>query len=42
MNIYRFDIKTGKSIDPIKKKKSIEKGLKLKRAIKKGIAKYGK
>lgn len=36
MNIYRFDIKTGKSIDPIKKKKSIEKGLKLKRALKKG------
>lgn len=36
MNIYRFDLKTGKSIDPIKKKKAIEKGLKLKRALKKG------
>ena len=42
MNIYRFDLKTGKSIDPIKKKKAIESGLKLKKAIKKGIAKYGK
>jgi len=36
MNIYRVDIKTGKSIDPIKKKKAVESGLKLKKVIKKG------
>lgn len=39
---YRFDIKTGKSIDPVKKQKAIQKGLKLKTSIKKGLKKYGK
>lgn len=36
MYIYRPDIKTGKSVDPIKKKKAVEKGLKLKKSLKKG------